>query len=285
MAAPRAQAAQPAPASSGSNTGLLVGIAAGAFVLLLGVGAAGWYFFSGRGTSSSGTLSSTATTPTSLATATTTPTSVAVSPSETVPAAPPDTAPAPPEGVPAARVPATTLPPRSASTNVPGGETAPPVAAPPAGESRYRYLDEEGAEGSGREAGDRASDAYRGRQQGFSRGNPGTYGTSRRFAQRERSPRDLGPGERPAVATLRHVMDREEVYKKATGRYGTLVEMARASGFGLDVPYAATSFQRKGYRFDLTLEEDGFKLTAVPAGPGPRAFRGDDSGYIQTGLE
>jgi hypothetical protein len=64
-------------------------------------------------------------------------------------------------------------------------------------------------------------------------------------------------------------MDREEVYKKATGRYGTLAEMARASGFGLDVPYAPTSFQRKGYRFELTLEEDGFKITAVPAGPGP----------------
>jgi hypothetical protein len=159
------------------------------------------------------------------------------------------------------------------------------VAAPPAGDSRYRYLDEEGAEGSGREAGDRASEAYKGRQQGWSRDNPGTYGTNRRFAQRERSPRDLGPGERPAVATLRHVMDREEVYKKATGRYGTLAEMARASGFGLDVPFAPTSFQRKGYRFDLTLEEDGFKLTAVPAGPGPRSFRGDDSGYILAGLE
>src|SRR6185503_4533020 len=69
-AGPRAQAA---PASSGSNTGLLVGIAAGAFVLLLGVGAAGWYFFSGRGGSkpASGTLDSTATTPTSMAAATT----------------------------------------------------------------------------------------------------------------------------------------------------------------------------------------------------------------------
>jgi hypothetical protein len=87
------------------------------------------------------------------------------------------------------------------------------------------------------------------------------------------------------VATLRHVMDREEVYKKATGRYGTLAEMAHASGFGLDVPYAPTSFSRKGYRFDLTLEEDGFKVTAVPAAPGPRSFRGDDSGYIQAGLE
>ncbi|HEV7499333.1 MAG TPA: serine/threonine-protein kinase, partial [Vicinamibacteria bacterium] len=277
-AGPRAQAA---PASSGSNTGLLVGIAAGAFVLLLGVGAAGWYFFSGRGTKTAGTLSSTATAPTSMAAATTPPTSVAAAPFETVPAAPPDTAPAPPGSVPAARVPATTLPPRSANTSVPGGEVAPPVVAPPAGETRYRYLDEEGAEGSGREAGARASDAYKGRQQGWSRGSPGSFGTDRRFAQRPRSPRDLGAGERPAVATLRHVMDREEAYKKATGRYGTLAEMARSSGFGLDVQYTPTSFSRKGYRFELTIEEDGFKVTAAPAGPGPRSFLGDDSGYIR----
>jgi len=282
VAAARAQAA---PASSGSNTGLLVGIAAGAFVLVLVVGAAGWYFLGGRGTKPSGTLTGSATTPTTLAAATTPPTSVAAAPFETVPAAPPDTAPAPPGSVPGARVPATTLPPRSASTNVPGAEAAPPVAAPPAGDSRYRYLDEEGAEGSGREAGDRASDAYKGRQQGWSRGNPGTFGTNRRFAQRERSPRDLGQGERPAVATLRHVMDREEAYKKATGRYGTLSEMARTSGFGLDVQYTATAFSRKGYRFELTVEEDGFKITAVPAGPGPRSFLGDDSGYIRAGLE
>jgi len=186
--------------------------------------------------------------------------------------------------VPGARVPAT-APPRAAGPGAPGGEAAPPVAAPPAGESRYRYLDEEAAEGDGREAGDRASDAYRGKQQGWSRGTPGNYGTNRRFAQRERSPRDLGPGERPAVATLRHVMDREEAYKKATGRYGTLTEMARTSGFGLDVPYAATAFSRKGYRFDLTIEDDGYRITAMPASPGPRSFLGDDSGYIRAGLE
>jgi hypothetical protein len=80
-------------------------------------------------------------------------------------------------------------------------------------------------------------------------------------------------------------MDREEAYKKATGRYGTLSEMARTSGFGLDVQYTATTFSRKGYRFELTVEEDGFKVTAIPAGPGPRSFLGDDSGYIRAGLE
>jgi len=276
----------PPAAPSSSNMGLLVGIAAGAFVLLLVVGAGGWYFLSGRGNkpAASGTLESRATTPTSVAAATP-PSTVGAVTVETQPAAPPETAPAPPGSVPAARVPAATAPPRAAGPGAPGGEAAPPVAAPPAGESRYRYLDEEAAEGDGREAGDRASDAYRGKQQGWSRGTPGNYGTNRRFAQRERSPRDLGPGERPAVATLRHVMDREEAYKKATGRYGTLTEMARTSGFGLDVPYAATAFSRKGYRFDLTIEDDGYRITAMPASPGPRSFLGDDSGYIRAGLE
>jgi hypothetical protein len=282
----------PVAAPPRSNTGLLVGIAAGALVLLVGVGAAGWYVLGHRGPQppATGSISGTAGATAGVPASTTPPTSVAAAPVETQPAAPPEAEAAPPVGVPAVRSGAAAPPPRSTGGAAPAGEAAPPagtVAEPPArtADARYRYLDEEAAEGSGREAGDRASDAYRGRQQGWSRGNPGSFGTNRRFAQRERSPRDLGPGERPAVATLRHVMDREEVYKKATGRYGTLAEMARASGFGLDVPFAATQFQRKGYRFDLTIEEDGFKVTAVPAGPGSRSFVGDDSGYIRSGLE
>ena len=113
----------------------------------------------------------------------------------------------------------------------------------------------------------------------------GSYGSSRRFAQRERSPRSLAPAERPAVATLRHLIDREEAYKKSTGRYGTFAEMARGAGFALDVPVGATSFTRKGYRFELTVEEDGFRITAVPGMPGPRSFLGDDTGFIRAGLE
>jgi hypothetical protein len=40
------------------------------------------------------------------------------------------------------------------------------------------------------------------------------------------------------------------------------------------VPYAATAFSRKGYRFDLTIEDDGYRITAMPASPGPRSFLG-----------
>jgi len=80
-------------------------------------------------------------------------------------------------------------------------------------------------------------------------------------------------------------MDRQEAYKKASGKYGTFAEMAKASGFALDVPVSATSFQRRGYRFDMSVEDDGFRITAVPAGPGPRPFLGDDTGFIRVGLE
>jgi serine/threonine protein kinase len=283
-------AVTPAAPARTSNTGVLVGVAAGALLLLLAVGGAGWYVL-GRRTlppPTTGSISGTAGATAGVATATAPPTSVAAAPVETPPAAPVERAAGPAVGSGGA------APPSRPTGTAParGGEAAPAppvgtVAEPPAraAEGRYRYLDEETAGGGGREAGDRAADAYRGRQQDWPRGSSGSFGTSRRFAQRERSPRDLGQGERPAVATLRHVMDREEAYKKATGRYGTLAEMARASGFGLDVPYAATSFQRKGFRFELTVEEDGFRITAVPAGPGPRSFVGDDTGYIRAGLE
>jgi serine/threonine protein kinase len=268
-----------------SNTGLLVGVAVGALVLVVGVGAAGWYVFGRRAPrpEESGTLRGTATVPST----TMPPVSMvaATPPANTAPAsaptAPPDTVlPAPPRTGTTGTGPA--------STPKTSGSAAPPVVAdagpggPPAeprSDPRFRYLDEEAPGADGREAGDHAAETYRN-----GRGN-GNYGTSRRFAQRARSPRDVGPMERPAVATLRHVMDREEVYKRANGRYGTLAEMARSSGFGLDVPFAPTSFQRKGFRFDLTLEDDGFRITAVPHLPGPRSFLGDDSGYIRAGLE
>jgi hypothetical protein len=302
-AAPTRIAAPPRPAPKGSNAGLLIGIAAVAFVLLVGVAGAGWYVWSHRGQAKDA-VNPTGPPGTSVGstTATTVPTSMAVQPDTTVPAPPPSAPTAEPpangrtaDGTTTSVAPTgpkgttgRTVGPSSGRTSP--GETAtapdPGTAEPPAAhgaDARYRYLDEEAPEGDGRAAGDQAADAYRNRQ-GYRPSN-GPYGTSRRFAQRERSPRDTGPAERPAVATLRHVMDREEVYKKANGRYGTLAEMARTSGFGLDVPFGPNSFRRKGYKFDLTLEDDGFHIIAVPGGVGPRSFVGDDSGYIRSGLE
>jgi serine/threonine protein kinase len=297
---------QPATSAPKSNTGLLVGIAVGALVLLVGVGAAAWVAFGRRAPppEAAGTLTGSAGATAGAAAAT--PPTAASAPAG---AAPPTagagegTAAATLAGgngtasgegttgaAPPARSGAAAAPPaRMAAAGSAGtGAAAPPPGtaaepAAPAADSRFRYLDEEGPEGDGREAGDRAADAYRGRQ-GW-RPSSGGFGTNRRFPQRERSPRDLRPVERPAVATLRHLMDREEAYKKSTGRYGTFGEMARATGFALDVPIGASSFQRKSYRFEVTVEEDGFRITAVPSGPGPRSFIGDDSGFIRAGLE
>jgi hypothetical protein len=84
---------------------------------------------------------------------------------------------------------------------------------------------------------------------------------------------------------LRHVMTAEEVYKKKTGRYGTLRDLAGARVLFVDVALQAREFQRKNYRFELTLEEDGFKVLATPAALGGRPFIGDDSGIIREGVE
>jgi serine/threonine protein kinase len=306
---PRA-GARPAPAApSPSRTGLLIGAGVGALVLLLGTGAAAWFMFGRRPPTPSGTLEGSAGA-TSSRPATAAPPSTQVAdagagaasvpatttgtgsaPSVTTVPVPAVTPPGPP--VTSAAAPASREAGRSSSgtegaaappaAGAPrAAAPAPPESAPRAADQRFRFLDEEAPEGDGREAGDRAADTYRGRQGGSSAGG---FGTSRRFAQRERSPRMIGPAERPAVATLRHLIDREEAYKKKAGRYGTFDQLARAMGLPMDVPLGTTSFQRKGYRFELTLEDDGFRITAVPSLSGLRAFLGDDSGYIRAGLE
>jgi predicted Ser/Thr protein kinase len=297
----------PAPsAARGSNTGLLVGLAVGALVLIVGTGAAAWLVFGRQppppqaagtvGGSAGATGAATAAGPPSTMGATVEPAPAGAAAEDAPPASAADAGAPPPvpirtvepaggsgtRGTTAAAPPGTS---RSAAENpadAPAAAPAPPVAAPPAA-ARFPYLDEEAPTGDGREAGDRASDAYRSGQ--GRRSSSDSFGTGRRFAQRARSPRDLAPAERPAVATLRYLMDRQEAYKKASGKYGTFAEMAKASGFALDVPVSATSFQRRGYRFDMSVEDDGFRITAVPAGPGPRPFLGDDTGFIRVGLE
>jgi hypothetical protein len=141
-------------------------------------------------------------------------------------------------------------------------------------------LDEEAPESDGREAGEALADKFRG--QG-SRNSSG-FGASGRFQRRERSPRDLSPVERPAVATLRHVMDRQEAFHRREGRYGTFADLGRSGAF-LDVPSQTLTFQRKGYRFELALETNGFRMVAEPTAPGPRSFVGDDSGFIRSGVD
>jgi serine/threonine-protein kinase len=169
--------------------------------------------------------------------------------------------------------------------------TAPPTPRPapptprsqPTAEtsSRYAFLDDEPeAPTDGVEAGRRLAESYR------SGGRRGTsYGSTARFNQRPLSPRGLSPRERPAVAVLRHLINAEEAFHQKNDRYGSLEELRRAGAVVLDVPSSGETFTRRGYRFELTTEADGFRVAGMPLSPGSRPFVGDDSGYIRAGLD
>jgi serine/threonine protein kinase len=285
----------PAPARRSSGPGLLIALGVlGLFALIAATGA-GWYFFLRKadptgpvagmspppvgeteGNSPAGSAAESAPSP-----AAEVPTSV---PPETQPpvsmasnSLPPNQA-TPPGGRTTTQPPATR--PAGGTATTPArpteAEDAPP--RPPANE--YAYLDEEPVT-DGREAGEQLAGTYRNNQGGSTSTG---FGSTRRFNVRERSPRQLARPEVPAVATMRYVMDRMEAFEKREGRYPTLAE-AKAAGLALDVPLSGSSFQRRGYRFDVTTESDGFRITATPTTPAGRSFVGDDSGYIRVGLE
>ena len=283
-----------APAKS--RTGAILAVLAVGLLLVVGLaGVGGWYFFVRKPATTAEAGRTTATAPAPAATlppATLAPAPVtgaseaapppAASTTNVPPATTGTVAPAAPG--PAARPPAAAGP---APATRPGTDAGQHVPAPPqpgaaAGQhSGYSVLDEEPAgEADGREAGEALADKFR--AQGSS--GSGGFGASGRYRPRERSPRDLAPSERPAVATIRHLIDREEAFHRREGRYGTFDDLGRSGPF-LDVPTQANAFQRRGYRFQLTVERDGFSIVAEPTAPGPRSFIGDDSGYIRTGVE
>ena len=308
---PRPAAARPAVAAArtSSRSGLWIGLAAAALVVLGAVGVGGWLLFqrmSGRtDTADRETVvpaeEARTTEPTAHPLRTTPP------PEDTSPVeearteqarreetdARPEDGPAPAgDRTPVSRTdPARTETRREARLPDEGtvGVDAPERVRPPVERAQrpappaqdFGFLDQEPPM-DGAEAGERLADAYRSQQGSTtSRG----FGTNRRFRARERSPRQLMPAEMPAVATLRHLITFQEAFHRKQGRYGTLGELLQTAGLRLDVPVQANGFQRRGYRFELTPGEDGFQVTAIPAGPGPRPFIGDDSGIIRAGLE
>jgi tRNA A-37 threonylcarbamoyl transferase component Bud32 len=281
---PRPPAPMPTPARSGGGSmGLILGLVGGAFVLLLALGAGAWYLLRDKGTNTAGGtgggISGTGTTATQ-------PPATAPPVTAAPQTAPPATAPpvslggggiAPPGTVPTD--PGTRPPPTQAAGPPP--TAGPPRTAPPATEPaspNFAFLDEEGPPMDGREVGGRLADGYR---ENRGSGSSGGFGASGRFTPRARSPRDLTVPERPAVATLRHIMDREEALHRKEQRYGSFADLARSTGFALDVPISGSTFSRKGYRFELKVEGDSFEVTALPANPGLRSFIGDDSGIIR----
>ena len=275
-----APGAAPAPRS---NAGLMIALVAGGLLIALGAAASGWFLFLRKAENAVATNAGGATIPGQ--TQSSLPAGGTVEPSTTL-------APAPPaeQGAPTADpVPTqTTLaPPRKGSSGGAAAEPAGTARSAPAdpapraeASSEYVSLDEEASVGDGREAGERVAGTYR--QGGGSAG--GTFGASGRFRARERSPRVLAPAERPAVATIRHLIDRMEAFHRREGRYAGLGDLS-AAGLALDVPVSGNTFQRRGFRFEVTVESDGFRITATSLSPSGRSFVGDDSGYIRAGVD
>jgi eukaryotic-like serine/threonine-protein kinase len=287
-ASPTPQAPPPIPAASPrpappkrSNAGLFIVLGLLFIVFAGGAAVAGWYFFLRKPTGrtvvdASPVPSAPPVTPTAVAPPS--PEALDTTPTST-PTLQPTVHPAPTQGPtrvadasPVTRPPVRTSDGGTPNVQPPPNEGGGRTAAP----GDDHFLEEEAPPVNNAEAGRRLAESYR---SGSSSG--GSVGGGARFNPRERSPRNLVPAERPAVAALRHVMNAEEVYKRKTGRYGSLTDMSRSQALLMDVPLQDRSFARRGYRFELELESDGYRLTATPTNPGPRPFLGDDSGFIR----
>ena len=274
-APPSVRRPAPAPtAPQGSKAGLILGLLAGAFVLLLAAGVGAFLFLRSRTAPSPS--------PSPIAGPGITPsTTVAAQPSPE--AAPSAVATPPPVTNPEASAPPVTTLPAAHATPAPpsegGRRTArnePPATLPPppvAADGPESILDREPPEEDGRAAGDHAAETFR-----ESRGGTNsTFGTNRRFGQRARFPRTNQPAERKAIFVLLNVISFEEAYQKMHGRYGTFKEVL-PSGDALPHPNA---FLRHGYRFQLQADKSEFKVVATPLQMGLRPFVADDSGNVR----
>jgi serine/threonine-protein kinase len=276
---PRPAVPQPAaPAKkSGGGAGLIIGLGLVALMGLAVVAGAGWYFFLRKPAAQAADVTPTpAPTPLDASTPFPTPTSspvVAATPSAVAATPTPVVAATPPPLPPPTSAPIHQAPPPTQRPPVPDN----PTGHEPAGRS---FLDAEPEEGvDGRAAGEDLAGKYR-----SGTGN-GSAGSTSRFRPRERSPRILAPVERPAVATIRHIINAQEAFHRKRNKYGSLSEMASAQSLFLDVPFQPTSFRRGGYSFELTIEPDGFRVVGMPTSPNGRPFIGDDSGIIRAGTE
>ena len=282
---------RPAPAPeppAGSKTGLLVGLLAGGFVLLLAVGVAAFLILRPRPAPSPGPVAgplatSPAAPPTTLAAA---PSPSGLAPSaapspasiaNAEPSASPATTPAGGREMPApagggGRHPAKTEPAFAGGAAASGGVKGAAGGAVDAAEPES-MLDREPPPEDGRAAGDRAAGTYRGSRGG----GDGSYGTNRRFPARGRFPRTNVPAERQAIFVLLNVISFEEAFQKTHSRYGNFQEVL-PSGERLPHPNA---FQRHGYRFQLQADKGEFRVVATPLQMGLRPFVADDAGIVR----
>jgi serine/threonine-protein kinase len=278
---PAARATTPPPApvarptGRGPGAGLVIGLVLGALVLVGGAGAAAWYFFIRQPpttTVAEGSVPPASEPGTTLAPANAT---AVTDPPSTIPpfgvGSPPGTA----VVSDAATGDTAVVPPRPEPATRPDAAAPPPRAAEPRGaeaDMEGAFLDQQPPQLDGRAAGERVAGAYRS-DQGSNAGSG--FGASGRLRARERFPSATTPPERRGVFVLLNLMHLEAVHHRRTGRYGTFAE---ATPLRLANP---RTVQRNGYRFDLTVEEDGYRIVATPLSMGLRGLVGDDSGFVR----
>jgi serine/threonine-protein kinase len=284
--------APPLPAVPGppakSRVGLLLGVAAAGLVIVLAAGAAGVVLLRNRTADVANPVASSAAVPATAIVAEAPPATLAEAPVTTLAstavgptAAPPSSGTVPLQDASVQGASRPTTAERVASTRAPAGSgqghtapslgtVAPSEAAAPALDAgaEVGFLEREPPEVDGREAGERLADSYRS-------GRGGSFGTNRRFQAREKFPRNVAPAERRGVLVLLNVVHYQALHHQRTGQYGTFTQvLPRAVG-------APNSFEHAGYRFDLTVEGDAFRVVATPRVMGLRGFVADDSGYVR----
>jgi serine/threonine protein kinase len=268
----RREAAVPA-APAKSRAGLLVGMGVVGLLLLIAAGAAAFLFLRPRSEPPVAGTTMETLPPATLAAvppATTMPPEVATTPepAATAPAGRTTGGRTAQAGTGAGVAPA-------ASRNAPSGPgttaAVPPVTAPAARDAVAEMFEREPPQVDGRQAGDRLADTYRSDRGG---GNT-SFGTNRRLRAREKVPRDVTPAERRGVFVLLNVLHYQALHRQRTGTYGNFQQV---------LPRQVASpnrFDHAGYRFDMTVEPDGFKVVATPQAMGLRGFVADDTGIIR----
>lgn len=143
----------------------------------------------------------------------------------------------------------------------------PQLATRPA-EPDLSVLDRQPPELTGRESGASVADTYR-----SSRGSGGGFGASGRLRARARVPADLAGPERKAAWALMNIIGLQAVHHRRTGRYGTFQEVLPVRVGSPD------RFNKDGYRFELKLDDGGFTVMATSLAG--RALIADDSGFVR----
>jgi hypothetical protein len=262
----------PAPGPAKRSSFALVAVLAVLLVGSLLAVAGGVWFFLLRKPTSEPTTAGLSATPTPLATA------VAGTTEAPAPATPtPEVASATPAATPSATFVEAGRPRHDAPPNPLAGTAAHtrseiPPALPAAPSEDYSFLDVESEEPTnGRELGREVASQY-----GTRNGTGGFYGTQRHLRQRPAAPEPRRPEERPGLRVTHRLKVLETMFRRRTGRYGTLSDLHPAS-----FAPGQRSFRHLEYRFEVSASAESYRIMAVSLRRGLRSFTASsESDYI-----